>query len=71
MIRLRMKLAGWILGDGWTGVISRLWLIRDRAMEAVDKSGQIIPEKSKPLAEALYHDVPGTWELHIIKVANQ
>ena len=62
---LRLALASLILGRGWYGVISRLWIVYDRAKLCITKDGQVILSECKPLADALYADIPGQWKLTI------
>lgn len=66
--RLRFRIGSAVIGDGWAGVVTRLWLIRDRAMAAVSKDGYVTLAKCPGLAEALYEPMPGTWSLTVERV---
>lgn len=71
LIRLaRLRLAIVLFGGGWGGVISRLWLIRERAMAAVTREGRVDLANCQALADALYENIPGKWQLTIIKVSD-
>ncbi len=67
IIKLRMKLAAWIMGDGWGGVLTRLWLIRARALDAISEDGMVTLAKCPALAETLYEKMPGTWTLTAVR----
>lgn len=65
---LRLRLAVLLFGDGWSGCVSRLWLIRERAMAAVTKDGRVNLAECQALADALYADIPGNWQLTLSRV---
>lgn len=69
--RNRLRIASWIMGDGWAGVVTRLWLIRERAMAAIAEDGRVTLVDCIPLAEALYEPMPGNWRLTIERVATE
>jgi hypothetical protein len=60
---IRLTVGAWIIGGEWHGIVMRLWLIRDRAMEAVTKDGYVDLSRCKLLAEVLYEEMPGEWSL--------
>lgn len=63
--RMRLRVGGWVLGNGWFGVVGRLWLIRERAMIAIHQDGRVVLADCQALADALYGPVPGRWKLTI------
>lgn len=65
VIRARLRLASWIMGDRWWGAVSRLQLIRQRAEIAITRDGSVILADCPALAEALYEDIPGSWTLTV------
>lgn len=65
--RLRLRLGSWILGDEFYGVVTRLWLIRKRAMAAVTADGYVTLAECPALAEALYKPMPGMWSLTVVR----
>lgn len=58
-VRLGMK----IVGRSYLDAVSRLWLIRERAMTAITRDGHVILADCPALAEALYADIPGEWQV--------
>ena len=66
---VRLRLAAWLMGDDWSGVIMRLWLIRERALVAVTKDGRVILAECEALSEALYAPMPGTWTLDVTRAS--
>lgn len=64
----RLKIACWIFGRGWGGIVMRLWLIRDRAMAAVTPEGGVILAECKALSDALYEPIPGHWQITIARI---
>ena len=69
--RARMRLASWIMGGGWSGVIMRLWLVEHRARAAIQQDGGVILANCKPLADALYENIPGRWRLTVELIEDQ
>lgn len=67
--RVRLRLASWIFGGDWYGVVMRLWLIRERAMAAVNADGRVTLAECESLAEALYAPIPGEWTLTVTRAA--
>lgn len=66
--RLRFRVGSFVMGDNWAGVVTRLWLIRDRALAAVSKDGMVTLAECPALAEALYERMPGKWALSVARI---
>ena len=59
--RARFHLGMAILGRDAKGAWAVLWIIRERALDAVTSDGQVILANCEALAEALHRQMPGTW----------
>ncbi len=66
--RVRLRIGASIMGADWFGVVGVLWLIRDRAREAIRADGSVILADCQPLADALYSQLPGRWKITITRL---
>lgn len=69
--KARFRLGCWLLGDGYRGAVMRLWLIRERAMQAITPDGEVVLAKCQPLSDALYAPIPGRWSFTISHVDDE
>lgn len=65
--RARMRLGFWILGRDAFRIWMGLWLVRERAQQAITQDGRVELAACEPLAEVLYRPVPGTWSFTITR----
>lgn len=66
-VKVRIQLGIALMGNDFMGVCSLWQLIADRAREAVRPDGSVILAKCEPLAEALYAQTPGNWQLTLTR----
>ena len=49
-------------------VWATLWLIRERAMKCITPDGRVILADCQALADVLYTQIPGEWQLTITRI---
>lgn len=65
LTKARIRLGMALMGDDFCQAIALYQLITDRARDAVTPTGHVVLARCEPLAEALYKQVPGNWQLTV------
>jgi hypothetical protein len=66
--RTRFRVGSWLMGGEWYEVVMCLWVIRERAMRAVDRDGRVLLAECESLADALYAPIPGRWAITVTEI---